>query len=208
LIDTSPDLRNQLINNNIKNIDRVIFSHSHADQTHGINDLRIFYLKNNKKIPVYSDAVTSSYLKKTFPYCFKNYPGYPAFLKLNKINENLFFKENKKNIKIKVIKVKHGRIKSLSFIINNKCGYASDVNLIYKKDLKFFYNLEFLVIDCLRYNFHPSHYTLNEILKLIKIINPKKTILTNLHSDLDYNLLLKKLPKNVIPAHDGLSLNL
>ena len=127
---------------------------------------------------------------------------------MNKINKNLIFKENKRKIDIKVVAVQHGPIKCSSFIINKKCAYASDVNLIYKNDLKFFLNLEFLVIDCLRYNFHPSHYTLNDILKLIKIINPKKTILTNLHSDLDYNLLLKKLPKNVIPAHDGLSLNL
>ena len=76
---------------------------------------------------------------------------------------------------------------------------------IYKKDLKHFYNLEYFVVDCLRVNPHPSHFNLNEVLNLIKKIKPKKTILTNLHSDLDYNYLLKILPKNVQPAYDGLS---
>ena len=69
-------------------------------------------------------------------------------------------------------------------------------------------NLNFFIIDCLRINKHPSHYNLNEVIELAKIIKPKKTILTNLHSDLDYNYLLKILPKNIIPAYDGMVLNL
>ena len=85
-------------------------------------------------------------------------------------------------------------------------AYASDVNMIYKKDLKYFKNLKYFVVDCLRINNHPSHFNLEEVLKLISLLKPKKTILTNLHSDLDYKYLLKILPKNVIPAYDGLSL--
>ena len=83
----------------------------------------------------------------------------------------------------------------------------SDVNKIYKKDYKYFKNLEYFVIDCLRYNKHPSHYNLEEVLNLIKLFKPKKSILTNLHTDLDYNILKKRLPKNVVPAYDGLSIN-
>jgi len=82
---------------------------------------------------------------------------------------------------------------------------VSDANKIYDKDLKFFKNLKFFIIDCLRINKHPSHYNLNEVIALTKIIKPKKTILTNLHSDLDYNYLLNILPKNIIPAYDGMS---
>ena len=90
LIDTSPDLRQQLLNNKIKKIDKVFYSHMHADQTHGINDLRTFYIQNKKQINIYSDNITAKYLKKTF-YCFsKNNQEYPATLKLNKINKNLF----------------------------------------------------------------------------------------------------------------------
>ena len=82
----------------------------------------------------------------------------------------------------------------------------SDVNKIYKKDYKYFKNLKYFVIDCLRYNYHPSHYNLEEVLNLIKIFKPKKSILTNLNNDLDYKKLKKFLPKNVIPAYDGMSL--
>ena len=132
--------------------------------------------------------------------------NYPPMLKLNLIKNKLIFKEKKSKLRIKCITVKHGPINSLSFIINDKLAYASDVNKIYSKDLRYFKNLKFFIVDCLRFSKHPSHFNLDEVINLLKIIKPKKTILTNLHSDLDYNYLLKILPKNVIPAYDGLSL--
>jgi phosphoribosyl 1,2-cyclic phosphate phosphodiesterase len=208
LIDTSPDLRIQLIKNKVTNIDAVLYSHLHADQTHGINDLRVFYMNNKKKINIYADIFTRNYLQSNFSYCFKNKYGYPPILDLKKIKKNLIFKIKNKTLNIKSIPVKHGPIESLSFIINKKCGYASDVNEIYKKDLNNFKNLEFFIIDCLRLKKHPSHFNLDEVLNLVKILIPKKTILTNLHSDLDYNYLLKNLPNNIRPAYDGLSLNI
>ena len=205
LIDTSPDLRHQLIKNNITNIHNVIFTHKHGDQIHGINDLRIFSLKQSKKIPAYADYATRKYLNGNFSYCFNDAPGYKAILKLNKIKKNFSFFDKKNIISIKSIPVQHGRIKSQSFIINNKCAYVSDANKIYDKDLKFFTNLKFFVIDCLTDHKHPSHYSLSEVIELVKIIKPKKTILTNLHASLDYNYLIKNLPKNIIPAYDGMS---
>ena len=208
LFDTSPDLRNQLLREKIKNIDKVLYSHGHADQTHGINDLRVFYLKNKKKIDVYANLYTKKYLRKYFSYCFFNKKDYPAILNLKKLKNKISFSEKKNKITIKSIEVKHGRINCLAFIINNKCAYASDVNKIYKKDLVHFYNLQYFVVDCLRISPHPSHFHLKEVLNLIAKIKPKKTILTNLHSDLDYNYLLKILPKNVKPAYDGLSFHI
>ncbi len=205
LFDTSPDLRSQLIRENIKQIDSVFYSHAHGDQTHGINDLRIFYLKKRKKIDVYTNSFTKSYLRKNFSYCFSDEADYPAILNLKKLKKNIIFKNRNENINIKSIEVKHGNVNCLAFIINNKCAYASDINEIYKNDLKHFYHLKYLIVDCLRLMPHPSHFHLQEVLDLIHIIKPKKTILTNLHSDLDYNYLLKILPKNVKPAYDGLS---
>jgi len=205
LIDTSPDLRFQLINNNIKNIDLVLYTHLHADQVHGINDLRVFALKNFKKIPVYADNNTRKYLLKNFSYCFKSSLDYKPILKINKIKKNLLIMDNKNLISIRSIPVQHGLIKSQSFIINKSCAYISDANKIFKKDIKYYKNLNYLVIDCLRINKHPSHFNLDDILNLNKLIKPKKTILTNLHSDLDYNYLIKNLPKNILPGHDGLS---
>ena len=208
LIDTSPDLREQLLKNKIKNITRVLYTHSHADQTHGINDLRIFYLKNNKKIPVHADNSTKKYLLNNFKYCFKKTISYPPILKMNNLKKKYIFKNNKKSIQVKSFKVKHGEIESTAFIINNKCAYISDVSKIYNKDFKYFKNLKYLIIDCLWYKPHPSHFNLEASLAIIKKFKPKKAILTNLSPVLDYNELKKILPKNVIPAHDGLTINL
>ena len=205
LIDTSPDLRHQLIKNNITNVNCVIYSHKHSDQVHGINDLRVFSYRNNEKMPVYADYETGKYIKNNFSYCFNNTPSYRAILKLNKLKKNFSFSKNGKSISIKSVPVKHGRIKCQSFIINKSCAYVSDANKIYNKDLKHFKNLNYFVIDCLRLNHHPSHFNLSEVIELTEYLKPKKAILTNLHADLDYNYLLKILPKNIVPAYDGMS---
>ena len=209
LIDTSPDLRMQLINNKINSIDKVLYSHMHGDQTHGINDLRAFYIKEKKQIQIYADKYTSRYLKRSFSYCFESFSSeYPATLKLNDLKKNMKFYDKNKRISIKSIEVKHGSVKSNCFIIDEKLAYISDVNKIYLKDYKYFKNLKYLIIDCLWYNFHPSHFNLETSLNVIKKFKPKKAILTNLSPVLDYKVLKKLLPKNVVPAHDGLTLEL
>ena len=209
LIDTSPDLRLQLLRHKIKKIDKVLYSHMHADQTHGINDLRSFYINKKKPINVFADKDTSNYLKNNFSYCFKSYSKeYPAILKINLLKKNFFTKNKNKIIKIKSIKVDHGKVKSNCFIINNKLAYISDISKIYKKNYKDFKNLKYLIIDCLWYNFHPSHFNLDTSLKIIEQFKPKKAILTNLSPVIDYKVLKKLLPRNVIPAYDGMKINL
>ena len=208
LIDTSPDLRQQLISNKIKTIDKVFYTHPHADQTHGIDDLRVFYLKKKTKTPIYADKKTKQFLFSNFKYCFTSIKNYPAILEFKKIKKKLIFKFKNKKISIVNVPVKHGKINSLCYIINDKLAYASDVNLIYKKDYKLFKNLDFFIIDCLRYKEHPSHYNLNQILNLVNFFKPNKTILTNMHTDLDYQKLKNKLPKNIVPGYDGMTLKL
>jgi len=209
LFDTSPDLRQQMLRHNIKKIDKVFYSHFHGDQTHGINDLRSFYIKNKIQINVYADLSTGKYLRNNFGYIFKSYSKeYPAILKLNKLPTNTFTKNNNKKINIQSIIVEHGKVKSNCFIIDKKLAYISDVSKIYDKDTKYFINLKYLIIDCLWYNFHPSHFNLETSLTVINKFKPKKAILTNLSPVLDYKELKKMLPKNVIPAHDGLTVNL
>tara|TARA_B100000029_G_scaffold300437_1_gene293383 strand:+ start:1086 stop:1856 length:771 start_codon:yes stop_codon:yes gene_type:complete len=209
LIDASPDLRQQLLRHKIKKINKVLFSHMHGDQTHGINDLRSFYINDKSQINVYADKYTSKYLKHSFSYIFKSFSKeYPATLKLNKLSKNIFTKNNNKKIQIKSIEVKHGKIKSNCFIIDQKLAYISDVNKIYNKDFRYFKKLKFLIIDCLWYKYHPSHFNLDTSLSIIKKFKPKKAILTNLSPVLDYKVLKKILPKNVIPAHDGLTIKL
>ena len=209
LIDTSPDLRQQLINNKVKKIDKVFYSHMHADQTHGINDLRVFYIQNKKTIPVYANQATKTYLLNNFKYIFAGYGDeYPPTLKMNSLKKDLLILDGKKKLNVRAIEVKHGKVDSVCYIIDKKIAYISDISDISKKDYKFFRNLKFLIIDCLWLRYHPSHLNLESSLKFINEFKPKKAILTNLHSDLDYSYLKKTLPKNIVPAYDGLTITL
>ena len=205
LIDSSPDIRQQFLTNKVKSLDCVFYTHQHADQTHGINDLRFFYLKNKKQIPVFANKNTSKYLLNSFKYCFKKTSKfYPPIMKLKKLKKKHIFCKNK--IKIRSFEVQHGSINSVCYTINNKLAYASDVSFIDKKKYLNLSKLKYFVVDCLREEAHPSHFNLENVLQLISEIRPKYTILTNLHSSLDYEKLKKKLPKSVIPAYDGLKL--
>ena len=208
LIDTSPDLRSQLLKNKIKSIDKVFYTHLHADQTHGINDLRPFYLINKKQIPVFADDKTTRYLNSTFKYCFKSSYGYPSTLELKILKNKHIFKNKNNQIMIESIPTEHGKIESICYLINRKLAYASDISLFYKKDYKKLTKLDYLIVDCLWYRNHSAHFNLDQVLDLVKILLPKKTILTNMHSDLDYDKIKKKLPKNIVPGYDGMTINL
>jgi phosphoribosyl 1,2-cyclic phosphate phosphodiesterase len=208
LIDTSPDLRSQLLKNKIKSIDKVFYTHLHADQTHGINDLRPFFLINKKKIPVFADNKTSKYLNSTFKYCFKSMGGYSPTLILNKLSKKHLFKNKHQKIIIESIPAKHGNIESICYLINKKLCYASDVNLFYKKNFKKITKLDYLILDCFCYKKHPTHFNLDQVIDLVSKIKPKKTILTNMNNELDYDQLSKRLPKNIVPGYDGMTVNL
>ena len=207
LIDTSPDLRFQLLRNKIRNISSVLYTHKHADQTHGINDLRVFFLKNKKKTNIYADKITLSHLKNNFSYLFNDGIEYPAVLSGNKLKNDFSLGSKKELIKFKSIKVRHGKINSIGYIFANT-AYISDCNELSNSNLNKLKNLKYFIIDCLRFNPHPSHFSLGEVLDVLKVIKPTNTILTNLHSDLDYNILLQKLPINVKPAFDGSKIQL
>ena len=208
LIDTSPDLRQQFLNNKIKNVNSVIYTHEHADQTHGINELRLFFWKNKKKINVYGDSKTMNILKKQFKYCFaKTQSGYPPILKSNTISKRFFLGKKNERIEFRTIRLRHGKITCLGYIFE-KTAYLSDCSDISNSALNQLHGLKYLIIDCFKIKEHPSHLNLNKALLISRFLKAKKTILTNLHHDLDYNYLLNKLPSNVIPAYDGLRLNI
>ena len=205
LIDTSPDIKSQFLKNKINSLDAIIYTHEHADQTSGIFEMRPFFWKNKKKIPVYGSKRTINALISKYTFCFKPRHGYKPIMATNIIKNKFEVKVNNKKFKITAFDVIHGMIKANGFLFN-KIAYISDCNKIPKNSLKNLFNLDYLVIDCLKKDIHPSHFSFNEALNLSKLVKPKKTILTNLHTDLDYNHLLKILPNNIIPGYDGLSL--
>jgi len=206
LIDTSPDIKNQFLKNKIKSLDAIIYTHEHADQTSGIFEMRPFFWKNKKKIPVYGSNRTIKALKSKYTFCFTPKDGYRPIMKANIIKNQFKIKKKNKVLPVKAFDVVHGMIKATGFLFK-KIAYISDCNKIPKESFKNLYNLEYLILDCLRMDKHPSHFNYHDALQLVKLVKPKKTILTNLHTDLDYDYLKKKLPSNVLPAYDGLSFN-
>ena len=206
LIDTSPDIKYQFLKNKIRNLDSIIYTHEHADQTAGIFEMRPFFWKNKSKIPIYGSNQTIKALKSAYAFCFKENHGYKPIMKAKIINKDFSIKKKNTKLSIKAFDVTHGLIKSTAYVMD-KIAYISDCNKIPPKNLKYLKNLNYLILDCLKINKHPSHFNLDEALNLINLTKPKKAILTNLHTDLDYFKLKKKLPKNIIPAYDGLSFN-
>lgn len=206
VIDTSPDIKKQFTDNNITNLSSVVFTHEHADQTNGLFELRPFLWKNKKPINVYGNYKTITLLKKRFDYCFKQISKmYPAIVKANIVKRNFSLGKVKEKVNIKTISVKHGNVKCVGYIFK-KTAYLSDCNdysIVNKKELK---NLNYLIIDCLKIKKNLAHFNLEECINIHQQLKPKKSILTNLHYDLDYDFLLRRLPKNMFPAYDGLKI--
>ncbi len=209
LIDTSPDLREQMLSNTVSHLDAVWYTHEHADHTHGIDELRAFYLIQRNRIPVHADAATAAVLRRRFAYCFEQAPGsdYPAILDLRELRAGQEVVSDGAGGKITGLpfSVHHGSIDALGFKLG-KAAYVPDLNGIPDASIPALSGLDILVIDALRRTKHPSHFSLPETLAWIKRLAPKRAILTNLHIDLDFDTLHHELPDTVEPAYDGLKL--
>jgi len=206
LIDTSPDIKNQFLKNKINSLDAIIYTHEHADQTSGIFEMRPFFWKNKKKIPIYGSFRTIRELKQKYTFCFLKRHGYEPIMKAKTIKKRFFIRKDNNLLNIDPFEVQHGMIKATGYIFD-KIAYISDCNGISNRFLNKLKGLNYLIIDCLRKKKHPSHFNFDEAIKLIQKVSPKKSILTNLHTELDYFKLKKNLPKNIVPAFDGLSFN-
>ena len=207
LIDSSPDIKEQFLKNKINNLDCVLYTHEHSDQTSGIFELRPFFWKYKKRIDIYADARTLKILKKKYDFCFYGGQGYIPIMKPNLIKKRQNIKKGNNLITFDTFKVEHGQITSTAYIFN-KTAYLSDCSNIKTSDFNKLKNLNYLIIDCLKFKRHPGHFNLETSLKISYYLKPKKTILTNLHTELDYNFLKKNLPKNILPAYDGMRLKI
>lgn len=214
LIDTSPDMREQLLSANVKTLDAVVYTHNHADHIHGLDDLRMVYFNQNKQpVAVFADSETATVLLTRFHYAFVQTADpnsdYPGILNLYTIDHNhpLFIHGAGGAVTINPIPVQHGRARSLGFRFEHCAAYIPDVHAINTDSWQLLENLDLLIIDSLRYLPHPSHAHLGKTLEWIAKLNPKQAVLTNLHIDLDYNTLEQETPANVTPGFDGMVLN-
>lgn len=208
LIDTSPDMRAQLIEAKTTWLDAILYSHDHADQTHGIDDVRAMVYSKRKRIDVWMDTPTSKTLINRFGYCFKQAEGsgYPALLNEHRIErpfQDIKISGAGGDIVVTPFRQIHGSIDSLGFRIGN-VAYSSDISELPEESFDAVSGLECWIIDALRRDPHPTHFHLEKALEMIDRFKPQQAILTNLHVDLDYATLLEELPSNIVPAHDGL----
>jgi len=211
LVDTSPDMRNQLLAARIDRLDGVILTHEHADQCHGIDDLRALVIRHRRRMPVHMDRPTGEILLRRFDYCFEGAGSYPAIL------EGLVDVEVGQVVRIGglggevaflALAQDHGNGQpSLGFRIGT-FAYCNDVVRIPEASLERLGGLDTLVVDALRYKPHPTHAHLDQALAWVERLKPRRAILTNLHVDLDYAKLRSELPKGVEPAYDGLELEI
>jgi phosphoribosyl 1,2-cyclic phosphate phosphodiesterase len=211
LIDTSPDLRQQLLDVGVGEVQGVLYTHDHADHTNGIDELRSIALNTRSRVPVWADNRTGEMLQTRFSYCFYRAPGsdYPPILELNRLKagETVEIDGPGGVIAALPFEVQHGRIDALGFRIAD-VAYTPDLNAIPDESLVALADLDLWIVDALRLTPHPSHFTLEESLAWIARLAPKRAVLTNMHIDMDYDTLTAQLPPHVVPAYDGMTLDI
>ena len=211
LVDTSPDLREQLLDADADHLDGVLFTHEHADHTHGIDDLRALAIHQRRRIDVYLDEPTSGSLHRRFGYCFETPSGssYPPILREHRLEAGCPIAIDGPGGVIEALPIlqQHGDIFSLGFRFG-PLAYSCDLNGLPPDSIEALAGLDTWIVDALRYTPHPSHWSLEETLQWIAGIKPRRAILTNMHVDLDYEAMRGKLPPNVEPAYDGMCLTL
>jgi phosphoribosyl 1,2-cyclic phosphate phosphodiesterase len=209
LVDTTPDLRDQLLDAGVEKLDGVLYTHEHADHTHGIDDLRALFVKNRRPVEVYCDDVTSRRLHASFGYCFATPPGsqYPPTLREHRLIAGQPVEITGEGGAISVLPLlqEHGDIASLGFRFGS-LAYSADIKALPPETLPLMAGLDVWVVDALRHSPHPSHMNLAESLDWIARVGAKRAVLTNLHSDLDYETLRAQLPPAVEPAFDGMEI--
>ena len=209
LVDTGPDLRDQLIDADAEWLDAVLYTHEHADHTHGIDDLRGLYLKNRRRVDLYADDATSRMLMTRFAYCFARPAGseYPPIANMHELKVGTLLTIGGKGGDIAVLPFSqdHGDITALGFRFGS-LAYSADLHSLSEASAAVLAGLDVWIVDALRFTPHPSHFSVSDAIAWIERLKPKRAILTNMHTDLDYEVLRTKLPPNVEPAYDGMRL--
>ncbi len=210
LVDTSPELRQQTAAAGARRLDAVLMTHDHADQSHGVDDLRAFALSLGHRIPVYMDAATTASLTRRFDYVFEGGEGYPAIAEarsLPLLGQAWAVDGPSGTIPVLGFDQDHGGVRSVGYRFG-PVAYSSDVVDLPEAAFEALSGVEVWIVDALRYRPHPTHAHVEKTLGWIARVRPRRAILTNLHIDLDFNALAGELPSGVEPAYDGLRFEL
>ncbi|GAB5511808.1 MAG: MBL fold metallo-hydrolase [Hyphomicrobiales bacterium] len=209
VVDTGPDFREQMIAAAVPRIDGVVYTHEHADHIHGIDDLRPFALIQRERIKAHMDETTFARAFEGFAYCFETPTGssYPPIADRQVIDHerDIIVSGPGGDITLTPIPVVHGESRALGLRIGNVL-YLPDVSAIPEKSLPMLNGLDCLILDALRYKPHVSHFNVEQAVAVHEQVQPKRTVLTNLHIDLDYETLNAETPEAVEPAYDGLKI--
>jgi phosphoribosyl 1,2-cyclic phosphate phosphodiesterase len=206
VVDTSPDFRLQAVAAEVRRVDACLFTHDHADQAHGIDDLRPFFLNSRRRVPTYMDAATTTSLHRRFGYIFQSHGGYPAICESWTIpphGQTWAVEGPSGTIPVTTFDVDHGEIRSVGYRFGG-VAYTPDAIGFPEESWAALADLDVWIVDALRWTPHPTHAHVDLALEWIARAKPRRAILTNLHIDLDFNALAAKLPPGVEPAHDGM----
>jgi phosphoribosyl 1,2-cyclic phosphate phosphodiesterase len=210
LVDTPPDLREQLLDADVDWLDAVMFTHEHADHTHGIDDLRALVLHRRRRIDAYVDDHTAQVLHERFGYCFVTPPGsaYPPILNEHRLVAGAFVTIDGAGGPITALPFlqDHGDIPSIGLRFGD-VAYSADLRDLPAESLPALEGLTVWIVDALRHTPHPSHFSLGDALAWIERVRPLRAVLTNMHADLDYDTLRRTLPAAVVPAYDGMRIS-
>jgi phosphoribosyl 1,2-cyclic phosphate phosphodiesterase len=211
LVDTSPDMREQVLDAGFSTLDGVLYTHAHADHIHGIDDLRAFWINSHERVDIHADRTTLDRLHEAFGYCFEAPEGsfYPPILKAHELRAGEPVEINGEGGALLSLPFlqQHGSIQTLGFRFGD-LAYSPDVSDLDETAIDALQDLDVWIVDALRDKPHPSHFSLEESLEWIGRIRPKRAILTHMHIDLDYETMRRDLPSHVEPAYDGMVIDL
>ena len=205
IVDTAPELRLQAASAGVKRMDAALFTHDHADQTHGIDDLRAFAMLTQRRVPCVMDAATLATMTNRFAYIFKDTGGYPAICDAEFLppHGKAWTVEGPSGpIPVTTFHQAHGPIASIGYRFAG-VAYSSDVSDLDEAAFEALQGLDVWIVDALRWKPHPTHADVGKALGWIERLKPKRAVLTNMHVDLDYATLAAQLPEGVEPAFDG-----
>ncbi|MCF8881328.1 MBL fold metallo-hydrolase [Erythrobacter sp. SN021] len=205
LVDTSTDLRAQLLANGVAKVDAVFWTHDHADHCHGIDDLRVMRYDRSNPLPGFASKVTCERLRRRFDYVFEGQFGYPTLIDLREITQ----KQLIAGFSFDHVEMPHGPVTSTGFRFDadgKSIVYATDFSEITPAMVRCFQRADILVVDCLRRRPHPTHANLDMALELARKAKVRKTVLTHMDKSMDYRSLCSEVPANVTVGYDGLEM--